>query len=155
MSDQAQWHIRPRYLLLLFLAGLLFVGIEGTRINWNRVRAFRASSCEYRIDYLGTFFHDDGPDADGLTRIRWPDGSLEVGLELEQGRHGIWQTFDPHGTLRIEESFDHGACRGSCRYYDATGRLCAEGLRNGSGRTGVWTVYDVVGDGPRWIAFFE
>jgi antitoxin component YwqK of YwqJK toxin-antitoxin module len=84
-----------------------------------------------------------------------PDGTLEVGIEHDLVRNGQWKTHDPRGILRAELLLENRRRTGPCRYYDAEGRLCAEGSWSGSGRRGLWTVDEIVGDGPRWISFFE
>jgi hypothetical protein len=151
----SQWHVRVRYWFLLALTLLFIAGVYAASVNWKRVRAYRASGCEYSVAPYHYFGPLDVPDPDGLTRVRLPDGTLEIGMEKDSVRHGQWQTFDPSGVLREELLYENGRRTGPCRYYDAEGRLCAEGSWSGSGRRGIWTVYDIVGDGPRWIAFFE
>jgi len=144
--------VRSSLWVVLALAVLLLGAVEAAVRNVDRMHAYWRSGCEYSPDYIGNFFTPTDPDPDGVARTRWPDGSLQV----TDPRSQLWQMYDARGVLRVECQLEDGRFAGTCRYFDAGGRLRAEGRQNATGnRVGVWTVYDVVGDGARWIWFWE
>lgn len=144
--------VRSSLWVVLALTVLLLGAVEAAVRNVDRMHAYWRSGCEYSPDFIGNFFTPTDPDPEGVVRTRWPDGSLAV----TDPRAELFRMYDARGVLRVERQLEDGWVAGPSRYFDASGRLRAEGQHNAmNSRVGVWTVYDVVGDGARWIWFWD